>query len=192
MLFSLLGLVPQLRAALGNDATDPAVRIVTAPFVHGFSPASTIPHLIGNLVLLLVAGSEVERALGHGRFIQLTGAALLGYSAIQLIGHFEVNGASVFIWAYAPALAVRYASGDRRSRSGATVAVLVVMWIIVPLLMTAVPYTFGWTGTVLGAFLVANTFHLSATVIGIVAAWWWRARLRAPVPARADETRRSP
>jgi len=189
---SVLTLVPRLRAEFGKDATDPVVRMLTAPFVHGFSPASTIPHLAGNLVLLLSAGSAVERALGSRRFALLTGAALLGYVAVQLIGHFGVNGASVFIWAYAPALAVRYASGDRSTRTEATVAVLVVMWIIVPVLMTAVPYTFGWSGSVLGAFLVANTFHLSATAVGGAAALVWRARLLAHSKAWFNQLEESP
>jgi len=178
-------LVPSLREVLGNEAPLPLVRLLTSPFVHGFSTTSLLPHLAGNLVLLWYAGSRVERALGTGRFALLTVGALGAYGAIQTIWALDVNGASVFVWAYAPALAVEHRS-DPRTEHGpfgddatATPIVLTVMWVVVPLAMTTVPYAFGWSGGFVPAFLLANTFHLSATAVGIGGAWIWRSRLRA-------------
>lgn len=178
-------LMPSLRDTLGDGALKPVVRLVTSPFVHGFSAASLIPHLAGNLVLLWYAGSRVERRLGTTRFALLNFAALVAYAAIQMIHTYEMNGASVFVWAYAPPLAVLHRArlGSERASGGddttATAVVLTVMWVVVPLLMTAVPYTFGWSAGLVEAFLVANTFHVSATVVGIGMAWAWREQLKA-------------
>lgn len=181
ILASILTLIPALAERLGNEAPDPLVRLLSAPFVHGFSPRSMVPHLIGNLLLLGYAGSGVEKSLGSLRFTVLTLAALMTYATIQALWDFDVNGASVFIWAYGPLLAVRDAPTGRwcpRSVPTPTLVVLFVMWIAVPLLMTSIPYSFGWTGSLPAAFLVANTFHLSATTVGIVGALIWRERLR--------------
>lgn len=177
-------LMPSLRNTLGSGASRPVVGLVTSPFVHGFSTASLVPHLAGNLALLWYAGSLVERGLGTARFAVLTLCALGAYTAIQTFGALEVNGASVFVWAYAPPLALlhRYCLRTSSRASGgddmtATPIVLVIMWVVVPLLMTAVPYAFGWSGGLVRAFVVANTFHISATVVGIGAAWAWRQQL---------------
>jgi len=177
-----LTLFPGLSDRLGDAAANPVVRLLTAPFVHGFSPGSLLPHLAGNLLLLTYAGSRVEPALGSRRFALLTGGALAAYAMIQWVRPFEVQGASVFIWAYGPPLAVMDLS--RRHRRGKPVppptrVVLAVMWVVVPLLMTTVPYAFGWSGSVVGAFLVANTFHLSATAVGAVGAWTMKGLLMA-------------
>jgi len=192
-------LVPSLRGTIGTRASQPLVALLTSPFVHGFSTTSLLPHLIGNLVLLWHAGSRVETALGTLRFALLTFAALGAYAVIRMIitvelsGTVEVNGASVFIWAYAPPLAVLYRSrspqrgfdsrrtlperGPDGGDTFATPMVLAVMWLIVPVLMTTVPYSFGWSGGLVGAFLMANTFHIGATVVGIGGAWILRKQL---------------
>lgn len=177
-------LIPSLRETVGNGASLALVRLLTSPFVHGFSTASLVPHLAGNLVLLWYAGSRVERALGTGRFALLTLGALGAYGAIQALWALDVNGASVFVWAYAPPLAVAHRShllrehGSAGDDATATPIVLTVMWVVVPIAMTTVPYAFGWSGGFVRAFLVANTFHLSATAVGIGGAWIWRDRLR--------------
>jgi membrane associated rhomboid family serine protease len=176
-------LFPSLRDTLGAGASRPVVGLLTSPFVHGFSTASLIPHLAGNLLLLWYAGSRVERRLGTARFALLTLAAVGVYAVVVVASSADVNGASVFIWAYAPPLAVLYRFRPRTERGfggaddAATPVVLAVMWIVVPLLMTTVPYAFGWSGGPIVAFFVSNTFHISATVVGIGGAWVWRDRL---------------
>jgi membrane associated rhomboid family serine protease len=145
------------------------------------------------MVLLGYAGSRVERALGTLRFFLLTIAALGAYAVILTVSKAEVNGASVFVWAYAPPLAAlhRYRRltdrGSDGGDTGATPIVLAVMWVFVPVLMTTVPYGFGWSGGVVGAFVMANTFHISATVVGIGGAWTWRKHLSS---AAAGTSRR--
>lgn len=178
---TLLAYAPGIPFRLGQAATNDVVRMMSAPFVHGFTVGSAILHLVGNVVLLLVAGRAIEPVLGSLRLVALTLAALAVYAVIQALAHFEVNGASVFIWAYGPPLALLGRRGE--ARSGGTdprvIVVLAVMWAIVPVLMTAVPYASGWHGSLVGAFLVANTFHISATAVGGLMTWVWRACLRA-------------
>ncbi len=187
-----------VRDTLGTEASRPIAGLLTSPFVHGFSTVSLVPHLAGNLVLLWYAGSRVETGLGTARFALLTLGALAAYAAIQTVGALEVNGASVFVWAYAPGLAILHRSGLRTDcgpTSGDTAAapiVLTVMWVVVPLLMTAVPYSFGWSGSPVRAFLVANTFHISATVVGIGGAWAWREQLSSEPSASGTSASAEP
>lgn len=176
-LASMAVLLPIPRLELGNDSTHFVVRLLTAPFVHGFGVVSTLPHLAGNLFLLLFVGSAAERLLGTGRFALLTAASLSAYAVIQIAFGLEVNGASVFIWGYAPIFAAGYRSDGRSTSTGPARGVLFLMWVVIPILMTAVPYTFGWSGSLLSAFVVANAFHLSATAVGFTGAWFWRTRL---------------
>lgn len=161
----------------------------SAPFVHGFGVGSAVPHLVGNLFLLLLSGRTIEPVLGSLRFVGLTLAALGVYVAVQCVAHLEVNGASVFIWAYGPPLAVLLRRGEAQpaARVRRLTFVLVVMWAIVPVLMTAVPYGSGWRGSLVGAFLVANTFHISATAVGGVMTWVWRDRLREGYAGGTDD-----
>jgi len=179
--------IPSLRDTVGARASRPLVGLLTSPFVHGFSSVSLVPHLAGNLVLLGYAGSRVERSLGTARFAVLTLSALAGYAAVAATTAIEVNGASVFVWAYAPPLALLHRSRSRAGEaadSDATPMVLAVMWLIVPLSMTAVPYAFGWSRGLLLAFLVGNAYHATATVVGFAGAWVWRGRLGSEsVPA---------
>ena len=182
-------LFPSLREKLGTGASPLTLAILTSPLVHGFSRASVVPHLAGNLALLWYTGSRVETVLGTLRLALLTLGALVAYVAIQVVRDFEVNGASVFIWAYAPCLALLYRSSRRTDRNApsidtdATPIVLAVMWVAVPLFMTMIPYAFSWSGSLIGAFLVANTFHISATIVGFWFAWAWRERLTSNVGA---------
>jgi len=153
--------------------------MITSPFVHGFSRTSMLPHLFGNLILLLIVGRHLEQRVGSYRFLLVTICALLAYGFIQILANYDVNGASVFIWAYAPPCAVA-AWGKRQHAESRTIGVLVVMWVLIPLAMTAVPFAYGFQGNILNAFLIANTFHISASLVGTVFAILWRKDLEKP------------
>lgn len=124
--------------------------------------------------------------LGGGRDAQAVRAQAAASARVE-----KVLG-TVFVWAYAPPLAVLHRSSLRTDQvfaggdTCATPIVVTVMWVVVPLLMAAVPYAFGWSAGIVGAFLVANTFHISATVVGIGGAWAWRQRLSGPKAKGVD------
>lgn len=164
----------------GTEVREPRTLpgLLVSPWLHGLSRASAIPHLAGNLVLLGYTGSRLEFHLGRRRLGTLTALALLAFALLQVVIHFEVNGASVFLWAYAPPLFFLY-RGRKRRRIGhedleSAPGILFLMWVAIPLGMTWVPFALGWSGSALYAFLVANAFHLCATIVGFACALVWR------------------
>jgi membrane associated rhomboid family serine protease len=159
----------------------------TCALVHGWPGLPAPVHLVGNLILLGMVGPATERWLGSTRYLVLTGAAIAVAGVTQLAGGVQVNGASVFIWAYAPVvwygMRRRPLPATRRERSGEMLPVaLIVMWFVIPLLMgfsLAVGGVPPWR-----AVLVGNLYHATATVVGFagVAAWRHVVASRAVVP----------
>lgn len=151
---------------------------LTPAFAHGFSRVSLLPHLAGNLVLLALVGPFVERALGSRRFAALTAVALAFFVLARAASGPGVNGASVFLWSFAPPAALALWRGEVPEDAASRIQVaLVVMWGIVPLAMTVVPFADGWEGNPVEAFGLANLYHGTATLAGTLAAVVWRGRL---------------
>jgi len=138
----------------------------TAVFVHGWPGMPILLHLAGNLVLLALIGPSVERRLGSLRFLTVTVLAIFAAGALRLLSGVEFNGASAFIWAYAPFLWLLVRNGEQTGKTG----ILYVMWLVIPVVM-------GFILTLSGArpimaFLLGNLYHLSGTVVGFVTAWF--------------------
>lgn len=162
-------------------------QILSSAFQHGWPGVPVLAHLAGNLFLISIVGPVAERAIGSFRFLLVTLGAIAAYSWARQSTGIEANGASVFIWAYAP---IVYWSVRGANPSGGLYGrirgALIIMWIIVPAAMTAL--TIRAVGPLL-AFPVANVFHISATVTGLVGAFAWRdharERIDDPPPALA-------
>lgn len=143
----------------------------TAVFVHGWPGMPILVHLIGNLVLLAVTGPGVERQLGFLRFLTVTLLAIFAAGIVRLLTGVEFNGASAFIWAYAPLLWFFNHKYGQTDKAG----ILYVMWLIVPLGMGIIFVLNGvdlFTALVLG-----NVYHLSGTLVGFCAVRFWKERL---------------
>lgn len=147
----------------------------TAVFLHGWPGMPLLLHLAGNLVLLALVGPPVERMLGPGRFLLVTLAAIGAAGVVRLLSGVEFNGASAFIWAYAPLLWLLIRREEDDTAAGKT-GLLWVMWLIVPLALGIILVLNG--APLLTAFVWGNIYHLSATVVGFVAAWLWRKEER--------------
>jgi membrane associated rhomboid family serine protease len=140
----------------------------TAVFVHGWPGMPMFLHLTGNLVLLAFVGPGVERCLGFIRFLTVTLLAILAAGLLRILSGVEFNGASAFIWAYAPVLWLLIRDGEQTDKIG----ILYVMWLIVPLAM-GLNLTLNGTHPI-KAFVLGNLYHISGTVVGFGAAWFWR------------------
>lgn len=146
----------------------------TAVFVHGW-PGMPVPlHLGGNLLLLALVGPPVERRLGAARFLLLTLLAIATAGILRLLTDVEFNGASAFIWAYAPLLWLLIRRGDVADKA----LLLWVMWLIVPLAMGLVLALNG--ANLLAALLLGNVYHLSGTAVGVAAALYLPRRISRP------------
>ena len=124
----------------------------TAVFVHGWPGMPTLLHLVGNLVLLALVGPVIERRLGSFRLLGVILLAIFAAGILRILTRVEFNGASAFIWAYAPFL-----------------------WLIVPLAMVLILTLNGVYP--ITAFVLGNIYHLSGTIVGFGATWFWRYRL---------------
>ena len=137
-----------------------------AVFLHGWPGMPVLLHLTGNLVLLALVGPSVERRLGSVRFLVVTLLAIFAAGIVRILSGVEFNGASAFIWAYAPFLWLLVRNGEQTDKAG----ILYVMWLIVPLAMGLL-LTLNGTHLIT-AFLLGNLYHLSGTVIGFGAVWF--------------------
>lgn len=148
---------------------------VTSAFEHGWPGVPLLPHLIGNLLLISIVGSDAERLLGSARYLVLTGLALVLYWATRTLTGLDATGASVFIWAYAPVVffGQRYAYAKGSEGRHELAAILIVMWIIIPFGM-GILVSLSSDIAPLIALPIANAFHISGTVAGSIGTWVWK------------------
>ena len=171
---------PELRAFVGHTANNEFLGLISSPFVHGFSRTSTLPHLAGNLVLLLSVGRWLEQRIGTGTFLMVSVGAYVAFIVIQSFAGFEVNGVSVIIWAFAPPLvAVHWHAGWKSIEKVRVFVMCFLMWVAIPVAMTSIPIAAGYDGGLLSAFMIANLFHLLATLIGALFAVFLTSPARA-------------
>lgn len=140
----------------------------TAVFLHGWPGMPLLLHLAGNLILLALVGLPVERCIGSRRFLLITLIAIAVAGMIRWLTGLEFNGASAFIWAYAPLLWWLIRQGKETDK----VALLWLMWLVVPLAMGIILAING--SNLLAALLLGNVYHLSATAVGFAAVWLWQ------------------
>ncbi|HMB69065.1 MAG TPA: rhomboid family intramembrane serine protease [bacterium] len=170
--------VPELRDVLGGIAPRQYPwQPFTAALMHGWPGFPGPLHLALNAFLILEAGRPCERLLGSSRFLVLSLASLLA-NAVAVHVTPGVNGSSLVIWAWAPPLLVARRSGTLTGagdpeRIG---GVLVLLFLVIPLAMTAAPYVAGWRGNPVVAFARANLFHGVAVAVGAGFAVGWRRR----------------
>lgn len=155
-------------------------QVWTSAFMHGWPGVPLVVHLVLNLIVIGFVGVAAEKLLGAARYLGLTALALVGYWGARRLSGVDANGASVFLWAYAPILYVgmRYAAGSGRPVGDAYQkgkGFLAIMWVIVPLAMIVLLTA---RGAALGAAAAwGNVFHLSATLAGVAGALLWRRRI---------------
>jgi membrane associated rhomboid family serine protease len=139
----------------------------TAVFLHGWPGMPMLLHLAGNLILLAIIGPKVEGELGSRRFFVVTLAAILVAGILRILVGVEFNGASAFLWSYAP---IYWLYCYKRQRDNA--GVLYVMWLIVPAVMGLIFVLNGINP--FKAIILGNLYHLSGTIVGFGALWFWK------------------
>jgi len=158
---------------------------VTIAFEHGFYGFPLLVHLLGNGILLWFCGNFCEKLLGSARFFLLTIAAIAGFGLAHSLPFIDGHGSSGVIWAYPPVMFVtlrqyrRLAPQKTQSDPGVQHirGLLIIMWVVITLFMTVLPYFAGWQGDPLTSLILANTFHISATGVGFLFAFLWRGHI---------------
>lgn len=143
----------------------------TAVFLHGWPGMPMLPHLLANLVLLVLVGLPVERQIEPYPFLLVTLVAIIAAGVVRVITGVEYNGASAFIWAYAPLLWWQ----ARKKGVVDQAPLLGVMWLIVPLAMGIILALNG--NALLSALFWGNVYHLSGTIVGFAFIWFWQRNL---------------
>ena len=144
----------------------------TAVLVHGWPSMPMLIHVSGNLILLRLVGPPVERRLGSVRFLAVTLLAIFAAGVLRILTGVEFNGASAFIWAYAPFVWLIIRSGKQTDKAG----ILFVMWLMIPLVMA---FILSFNGAdPITAFVLGNMYHISGTIVGFGAAWFSQDLIR--------------
>lgn len=161
----------------------------TAPFLHGWPEVPRWLHLVVNGFLMLRIGPYAERLLGSARFLGLCVVSLAaGAAAIHLTD--GANGAAVVMWSWCAPLVVALAIAKRADATAPQGNVyqdmrwvLMLFLVLVPLLMTAIPYAYGYRGNPLPVFLAGNLYHGVALAVGLgyvgAMAGWLARRIRS-------------
>jgi hypothetical protein len=170
-------LQPELYRVFGGvGSLDYPWQVFSSAFEHGWPGFPLLPHLLIDLLLILVVGVAAEAMLGAARFFALTVAAIGCYWLARALTGIEANGSSVFIWSYAPIVLLGVLHTARHGGSGGSVyerlrSMLIIMWIVVPLVLGGLALARG--ANPMMAIPVANVFHISATVAGFGGALAW-------------------
>lgn len=177
---------PNLQHVFGsyNENTDFMQRLTIA-FQHGFEAKSAVVHLLVDIVLLALVGTYVEKIMGSYLFFLLNLVAIAQYIFIHALLGMTGHGGSGLIWAYAPMLFYSLNEGrllKTRSQFDEMYftfrTVLVIMYTIIPLLMSIIPIYFDSESPMLQAVFFGNIFHLSATLTGIGFVVIYREKVR--------------
>lgn len=161
----------------------------TAPFLHGWPEVPRWLHLVVNVFLMVRIGPYAERLLGSVRFLGLC-VVSLGAGAAAI--HFTdgTNGAAVVMWSWCAPLLVALVVARRLDPSAPEGPVykdirwvLMLFLVLVPLLMTAIPFAYGYRGNPFPVFLDGNRYHGIALAVGLVyvglQAGWLGRRLQS-------------
>lgn len=165
---ALLGKVRALRGAVVPEWDEPQ-RLISYQFLHG-----DLVHLLGNMLVLLLAGPFAEAALGRLRFV----AAYLIAGVVAGIAHLLVSpyplvGASGAVSGAMAMVAVLY--GTRRvpvfwsvgfyfDTARLPALALLPLWVLIELV----------TWRLAPAGPVAYWAHVGGFIAGALLAWWWK------------------
>ena len=188
------------RILSAGSATPYPWQSFTAAFTHGWAFLPPLLHLAANLSLFFFVGPLTERLLGSARFLLVMLAAILAASLVRGLPAFPPggapapSGASAFILACGPILLYDWMA----IRNSQSVPAFQRLWIglLTLALLLGAPLIYGtWlarqSSSPLPAFLAANTVHLSAFLIGGLAAALWRDRLSEPAALNPDRLDRA-
>ncbi len=160
--------------------------LFTAAFQHGYAGIPPLVHLLVSLGFLFLLGPILERVLGTWRYGLLILTAIVVYSLALYLSTLQANGATGVIWAFGPPLFVvmrearhLYGTSVRNNSTYQLIGnVLILMYVVITIFMTAIPYLGGFRGNLLYGFVFGNLFHFTATVVGVLFAVMYRHRIR--------------
>ncbi len=167
--------------------------LFTAVFQHGIGSIPPLMHLALMTIVIWLVAPLSERLVGSLAFTVTVLAAIGLTHLLQVVSGITVNGSSAAIWACGPIIWMALRKAKRRGGKMAkrdliyerSRGMLFLMYILIPLAMIALPYTSGWNGHPLMAFVQGNLYHAAATAVGLAAALVWRNRIAAVVDLAA-------
>lgn len=157
----------------------------TAPFVHGYSPLTSMMHFATTVVLMYFLGTFLEKILGSFRFLLLTLVSislyLITHRALLMIGH----GFTPILMTYSGVLLIvqleaRFVKTntvfDDYYRLMWTIQVLT--WIIIPVVFSIAPMYFDSKAKLFEILIYGNILHIVGFFSGILIALIFRKEIR--------------
>lgn len=137
-------------------------------------------HLICNLIVILIFGSISEKVLGAKRYFALILVSSLSAQVLRMLLGIWGNGASGIAWAFAPIAFITIFMIYRKNKAGLLgdfmfficIIIFALIWIII----TIGNFAEGWVHS--------NLIHLTATAVGMIFAFIWRAHIAQCVDDR--------
>jgi membrane associated rhomboid family serine protease len=158
---------------------------LTAPFVHGYSPLTSIMHLATTVILMYFMGTFLEKIIGSFRFLILTLLSLLLYifmhRMLLMIGHgftpilMTFSGVLLIVQLEARFVKTN-AIFDDYYRLMWTIQVLT--WVIIPVVFSIAPMYFDSKAKLFQILLYGNILHIVGFVFGILIALVFRKDIR--------------
>jgi len=168
--------------------------LFTAALNHGFANVPGLVHLALMTLIIWLVGPLTERLIGTAPATAIFIVSLAVDHLLQITTGDTANGSSAVIWVCGPIIWLALRRTKRRAGPLATRdlvyersrGMLFLMYVIVPLVMAALPYTMGEKPSFLSALIDGNRFHIAATLIGVAATFVWRKRITRRVEMAAS------
>lgn len=183
----LLIFAPQLRLNYGvHDSMGVSFTTrMTAPFCHGYSTATSIIHLVANVILFYFVASFLEKIIGSFRFLIATLISYILYIAIHrlllMIGH----GLTPLIMTYSGMMFIVLFEG-RYVKTNTVFddyykllwGIQIALWIVAPIIFSIIPIYFDAQSDFVGKIVQGNTAHLACGLMGIGLGFVFRPHIR--------------
>jgi membrane associated rhomboid family serine protease len=157
----------------------------TSPIVHGYSPITTILHLLTTIVLMYFFGTFLEKVIGSFRFLLLTfismGVYVLIHRAMLFIGH----GFTPVIMTYTGVLLITQL--EARFVKTNTVfddyyklmwTILGLTWVIIPIIFSVAPVYFDSKAKMGQMLVYGNLLNVVGFIVGLLLALLFRKDIR--------------
>jgi len=158
---------------------------VTIPFIHGFDLLSGIGLLLFNLVIFYFLGSFIEKIIGGFRFLILLAVSFISYLLIHrlllMIGH----GLTPIIMTLSGVCLILMQEA-KRVRPNTVYdyyyktlwGVQIFLWVVVPVVMSIIPFYFDSTFTSKESILYGNVLLFSGFATGLLLGQIFRTYIR--------------
>ena len=178
---------PNLEHVFGSfDQDTPFTARFAITFQHGFDPASSIIHLVIDLVLFIMIGVYLEKVIGGWNFFILNMAAIMFSVLLHLTFNMIGHGATGLLFAYIPVAYYSISEGRiLKTRSifdeyySTLRLTLLIMIVLIPILLSIIPIYFKSELPILQSLVFGNILTIGGFAMGVLFVFLFKNSIRA-------------